>query len=383
MRRVAAIAVGFAVAAAAASLHAAGADRDLDKIRKKIEAEKRGLSRVQKQEGSVLQALGEIQSALQKRNAEVRRASARLEELAAGLRAKQAEGERLRASLERQRALLAKRAAALYRWQRSGSPLVILNGAASLAVVQRRKHYLQAALAFDQELINDLKQGAARQEQVTRELAQKQQEIEEQHRALAAAREELAQEAEKKKRLLASLRREKETRQRALKELEQAALRLQKMMEEFARRSAARPREGPAGTGLERLRGRLDWPVKGQLVGGFGRTRHKEFGEEIFRKGIDIEAPVGEGIKAVEQGRVVFADRFSGYGNMLIVDHGERYYSIYAHLSEFLKKTGDLVKRGEVIGRVGDSDSLSGARLYFELRKDGKPVDPLAYLKGQ
>jgi len=78
---------------------------------------------------------------------------------------------------------------------------------------------------------------------------------------------------------------------------------------------------------------------------------------------------------------VVFADRFSGYGKMMIIDHGQRYYSVYAHLSDLLKKPGEAVRRGDPIGLVGDSDSLAGARLYFEIRKDGKPVDPLPWFR--
>ena len=104
---------------------------------------------------------------------------------------------------------------------------------------------------------------------------------------------------------------------------------------------------------------------------------------EIVRKGVDIEAPLGEGIQAIEKGRVVYADRFSGYGRMVIVDHGERYYTIYGHLSEIIKKMGDEVRRGEVLGRVGDSDSVEGAKLYFELRKDGRSVDPIPWFKRQ
>lgn len=92
---------------------------------------------------------------------------------------------------------------------------------------------------------------------------------------------------------------------------------------------------------------------------------------------------MGQEIKAVEKGTVVFADRFSGYGKMVIIDHGDRYYTIYAHLAEILKKNGDPVKRGETVGLVGDSDSLAGANLYFELRKDGRSVDPLPWFKQQ
>jgi septal ring factor EnvC (AmiA/AmiB activator) len=189
-------------------------------------------------------------------------------------------------------------------------------------------------------------------------------------------------EAEKKRQILASLRREKDTRARALKELEQAALRLQKMMDELSRKATAnKSQKPPAGAGLDGLRGKLEWPVRGAVTSAFGKSKHPEFAVEVFRKGIEIEAPLGQEIKVVEKGRVAFADRLTGYGRMVIVDHGERFFTVYAHLSEIFKKNGDEIGRGEVLGLVGDSDSLAGAKLYFEMRRDGRSVDPMPWLR--
>jgi septal ring factor EnvC (AmiA/AmiB activator) len=203
--------------------------------------------------------------------------------------------------------------------------------------------------------------------------------LDKERRAVLDVKEEIRSEAEKKRQLLASLRREKESRVRAIRELEQAASRLQKMLDEMSRKAALKP--VPRGTGFEAMKGNLDYPVRGEVVEGFGRTKHPDFSAEFFRKGVDIEAPLGEAVKAVEGGNVIFADRFSGYGKMVIIDHGQRYYTVYAHLSEILKSAGQAVQRGEAIGQVGDSDSLRGARLYFEIRKDGKPIDPVSWLK--
>jgi septal ring factor EnvC (AmiA/AmiB activator) len=247
----------------------------------------------------------------------------------------------------------------------------------------QRKHYLAATVLFDQELLQKLSDETAYQENVKKELAHKKEELDSQRRRLAEIRDSIRQEAENKKQLLASLRQEKEGRVRALRELEQAARRLQTMMDEMSRRAARKPSERSSGTGLEAMKGKLEWPVRGKLTGGFGKTSHREFSAEVFRKGIDIEAPIGEVIKAVEKGRVVFADRFAGYGKMLVIDHGERYFSIYAHLSEILKKSGDMVRREEALGLVGDSDSLIGARLYFEMRKDGRSIDPVPWFRQQ
>jgi septal ring factor EnvC (AmiA/AmiB activator) len=78
---------------------------------------------------------------------------------------------------------------------------------------------------------------------------------------------------------------------------------------------------------------------------------------------------------------VIYADWFKGYGHLIILDHGGGYFTLYAHASEIQARLGDSVSRGQVIGKVGDTGSLEGAQLYFELRHKGKPQDPLAWLQ--
>ena len=361
--------------------HSASVNRDLEGIKKKIESEKRVLSQVNKKEGSVIQSLSQVESELERKSKQLKQSTAKLDLVVSEMHKKEAEALRMRESLEQRKTYLARRAEALYRWQRSGSPLVLFNGDLSLSSLLKRKYYLQRTVAFDREMVQSLNDQAAHEERVAEELARKRQDVDDQRRGLARVKEAVQQEAQKKREMLASIREEKESRQRALKDLEQAAVRLQKMIEEISRRSAAKSKETPAGGGLESMRGKLDWPVKGQVIGGFGKAKHHEFSTEVFRKGLEIEAPVGEEIRVIEKGRVVFADRFSGYGKMLIIDHGDRYYTVYAHLSDFLKKNGDLVVRGEAVALVGDSDSLAGSKLYFEMRKDGKSIDPAPWFR--
>jgi septal ring factor EnvC (AmiA/AmiB activator) len=374
------------LAALAFVLHApvvrpAAVDKELEGIKKKMEKERQGISKVQKQESSVLQRLGRIEEALDSRNKELKAVNAKLDSLSAELQKKEAEIKRLNTSLDKRKELLKKRVLALYKWQRGGSPFILLNGGSSLNDLIRQKHYLESVLAYDQQLVSSLSEESAKQQALKAELAQKKKDIDGQRNSLVGIKESIRVEREKKKEVLVSLRQEKEARTRALKELEQAAQRLQKMMDEISRRALAPGKEPSAGAGLEAMRGKLDYPVRGAVMGSFGKVKHPEFSGELFRKGIDIEAPYGEEIKAVDAGKVVFADRFSGYGKMMIIDHGQRYYTVYAHLSELLKKNGESVRRGEPIALVGDSDSLAGARLYFEIRKDGKPVDPLPWFK--
>jgi murein hydrolase activator len=380
--------VSFALAiflAALLLMGAAAVDRDLEGIKKKIANEKKGLSQLEIKEGSVLKSLGRIESEFDQKTKELKLANARLSAIASEVAVKQDQVERLNHSIASRLEIFRKRAAALYRWQKSASSLLVLNGDVPFGVFLQRRRYLESALSFDQELLAPLDEESWHEAILRRELAQKKQELDEQKNSLDIAKEAIRREAEKKKILLASLRRDKEVRLRALKEMEAAARRLEKMLEAISRRALGKPREAPAapstGLGLEAMRGRLEWPVRGEVTAPFGRFKHPEFAAEVFRNGIDIDAPIGEEIRAVEKGRIIFAERFSGYGKMVIVDHGERYFTIYGYLADIFKKNGDEVRRGEVIGNVGEGDVVRGARLYFEMRKDGRSLDPTPWFR--
>lgn len=369
------------VALSPALSDAAVAGKDLEGIKRRIETEKKSISRVQKREGSILQSLEKIEIELEKKNKELKQASSKLESTSRELVATTAEAANLSASYKRRQELFKRRVVALYRWHRGANPFVIFNGDLSWSGLLTRKRYLEATIDFDRDLIRRLGEEAQAQEALRAMLAEKKEELSAQRKALGEAGEAVRREAAKRKEILASLRREKETRLRALKELEQAALRLQKMLDEIARRAASKPQQAAPGTGLEAGRGKLDWPVKGEVTDLFGKSKHPQFAAEVFHNGIGIEAGLGDEVKSVEKGRVVYADRFAGYGKMVVVDHGERFFTIYAHLSEILKKSGEEVKRGEVLGLVGDSSSLAGVKLYFEMRKDGRSVDPMLWLR--
>lgn len=379
MGYIAALFAALLVFVPVAAARAGEPERELQGLKERIERERQGMSAVRKKEGSVLQALDKIGRQLDRRNQDLKRISRRLETLAADLQKKEEETEGVNASLDARREFLRRRARAYYRWLRGGSPFVVFNGALSLGQLMQRKHYLEITLAHDRQMMNQLTKESGRLSALKEELAAKRASLDAERRALVEVKESIRVEREKKREILASLQREKETHARVLKELEQAAHKLQRMMDDISRRAVAKAL--PPGGPFDRLRGRLEYPVRGEIASGFGKSTHPQYRSEIFRKGIDIDAPFGEEIKSVGDGEVIFANRFSGYGNMVIIDHGQRYYTVYAHLSELLKGAGEAVQRGEVIARVGDSDSLGGARLYFEIRKDGKPVDPLPWFR--
>lgn len=125
--------------------------------------------------------------------------------------------------------------------------------------------------------------------------------------------------------------------------------------------------------------GGLSWPVSGNLLAGFGGR----LPDGRRSDGVLIAAQAGTSVKAVADGTVVFADWMTGYGNILIVDHGNGYMSLYAHNDGLLRSAGDAVRRGEVLATVGSSGGQETPALYFELRRNGAPVNPSGWLTRQ
>ena len=116
------------------------------------------------------------------------------------------------------------------------------------------------------------------------------------------------------------------------------------------------------------------------MISTYGKIKHPTFNTYTFNKGIGIGAAPGSEFRVIEAGQVLYANAFKGYGNLLIVDHGDSYYSLYAQASELLVQIGDRVKRNQVVGRTGEGGALNGPALYFEIRHQGKPENPLEWL---
>lgn len=150
---------------------------------------------------------------------------------------------------------------------------------------------------------------------------------------------------------------------------EQAERKLREIQEELARLDAPTP-----STQITRTQGDLPWPVQGAITTTFNRR------DGVHYNGIVIQASAGTQVNAVHTGRVVFADWMRGFGNLLIIDHGDQIMTLYAHLQQFSVRPGQQVSRGDEIGRVGDSGGQSSNALYFEVRQSGKPINPQRWI---
>ena len=137
------------------------------------------------------------------------------------------------------------------------------------------------------------------------------------------------------------------------------------------------------GEGIEIAdkKGFLQKPVTGKILNKFGKRRDKQYNTFIVYNGINIRTAKGTPVRAIYSGKVLYSGPLEGYGNLIIVGHGEDYHTLYGHLDEIIAKVGQSIRKDQIIGRSGDTGSLMGETLYFEIRHKGKPVEPISWFQ--
>ncbi len=146
------------------------------------------------------------------------------------------------------------------------------------------------------------------------------------------------------------------------------------------RRKAAEPQVESL---ITELAGQLEWPVRGELLRGFGRSVHPKFQTVTLNNGVNIAASLGSPVAAVASGTVEYSDHLPGFGQCVILDHGAGYYTLYAHLDRVFVTAGGQTARGQVIAEVGKPESGESSQLYFEIRHGKTPLDPMDWLRSR
>jgi septal ring factor EnvC (AmiA/AmiB activator) len=229
----------------------------------------------------------------------------------------------------------------------------------------------------DARVLREYRSGMVRLHDEREDLRARQASLRELEAELGAKRDRLEAARARRERVLAGVRDDARRREDALRELRGAADELTRLVDRLG------PGEAGPGIDVRKFRGLLDWPADGPVSTGFGTMVHPRFKTRVPHPGLDIDAAEGADIRAVFDGRVVFASWMRGYGLTAIVDHGEGVLSVYAHASVLLVEPEEAVIRGQTLGKVGDTGSLRGPHLYFELRVDGRPADPARWLRSR
>ncbi|OGW34845.1 MAG: hypothetical protein A2010_01110 [Nitrospirae bacterium GWD2_57_9] len=353
--------------------------KELQRLNREMREKKRELKRVDKKERSILSDLDRIDREVQAGRAELaeRRKQLRETELEFG------EIEKNHAHISRElsgvKQVYARRLRGLYKMKRNGYATTLLSfdeGGDSL----RRIKYLSLIAQRDQAVMlkyrTTLDTLALRQA----EIADKKAQLLDRRSTIETKKAELEARKRNKAVLLASVREEKVLYEQTLRELEESSANLWGMIRKAERErkpeNAARPKTAHANPG----KNGYPWPLNGEVLTRFGMQRHPQFKTMVFRRGIEIAAGDGEPVKAVSDGQVAFADWYKGYGKLMIIEHGPGFYTLYGNLSRLDLKKGDRVAGGQVIGLAGDTGSLKGSKLYFEMRRNGEALDPLPWL---
>ncbi len=253
-----------------------------------------------------------------------------------------------------------------------GGVLRVLFSADSLTSAARRLEFSQVIIAQDLRRLEDLSISLTELQNQEQELQTHNEQLTILFNEMRGLQDLLAKEKGRKLSLLASIRRQKELSRQAVVEFEQSSKEIEALIQEVE----ANLKKKLSPTFVDR-KGGLELPATGKIVGTFGQAFEPGLQQSYLREGVDIAATEGSEVRAVHAGQVIYAGWLDGYGKALIIDHGGGYHTVSSHLSEILKQVGDTVSRGEVVGYVGETGSLKGAYLYFEIRFNGKAIDPL------
>ena len=358
--------------------------READDLQHKLTASRKQLDAVSRKEQAVIDEINASAQALDRHRREVRATRHALEQLETKTEEIERDHAALDARIAAGREYAAQRLRALYKLNWIGRVQLLATAHSFYDFVQR-KASLERILSQDEAVLERLRADQNALEQLLEQVNAKRAEQKAMRIDLDRRIAVLNAEQEKRTTLLGNIRDQKELEQAAFKALRQAALELDSTLASFEPpKGADTARPAPDRPGIhqrfDQYKGLLSWPVKGKIISFFGPYRDEKANLVNFQSGIDISAERGEPIRAVSGGYAIFSSWFKGFGNMLIIDHGHHYYTVYAHLEEVFKVKGDRIDKDEVIATVGDSGSLSGPALHFEIRHHGKPIDPLEWI---
>jgi septal ring factor EnvC (AmiA/AmiB activator) len=341
--------------------------KDLKDIKKEINLTKEKEKEIRGKESSILGTLHLLEVELYQKEKELKQMEAQLVQTRERLRQTKHQVVMLSNRMERTKEELFSRLIALYKMGRIPTEGFLLTSQSYLDLLMLDK-YFRVIIDYDTRLIGTYRYQVALKERYQEELTQDQFQFQRNISEIEKKKKEITKVSGEKRALLKSIQNQKVVYQKVIVELEERAKELQALIGKLER---GKSHLAYGKSKHEALKGKLSSPVQGKVISLF-----KEKGQN----GIEIKAPMGAEIRAVLSGKILYADWFKGFGNIVIIDHGNHTFTVSGYCSELLKKPGDAVSQGETIALVGSAGSLKGPCLYFEIRHHGKPQDPMEWL---
>ena len=351
--------------------------RDIDR---EIEESRAKIKKFTREEADIISTLNQVDLVLNRSRKQIAILGREIAELDNKIADTTRASQQLIPKIKANEQYIANRLVALYKLNWLGK-FQVLASAASLHELLQRKTAITRILAYDEKVMNQIMDNRLNLEIIRSRLQAHRDEKRQRVEQYQKETHQMAVERTKRSKLLAYVREEMSAQQATIESLQQAALELDEKIQNLdPGLPATAPGESIEGKPFRAYKGLLKMPVKGKIVSLFGKFKNTRYDVLNFRSGIEIQTERGEPIQAVYRGKILYADWFKGYGNMIIIDHGDSYYTVYAHIEEVFKTAGEVVEAGEVMATVGDTGSMTGPKLYFEVRHHGKPLDPMQWL---
>lgn len=333
------------------------------RVIREIEIKKKRHEDLQKKEKSLLDHLDRLAFMLDRKSKELRSLEMERSQTKKAISSQENEMKRLREQMSITQKQIQTRVVAMYKISKIG-PWAFLLSADNYGDFLRMFTFLYSMIDHDVRLLTRFENQLEQKETFQRKLAAYQSRLQEKEIKVRLKKQEMETLKRQEKRALSKVRAAKTSFARVVQDLEKQAERLQSLIKTLSMQEETTSLKV---SGFRALKGRLPVPVAGKIEAKVQRKL----------RGISLKAPPGEIVRAVYRGRIVYAGWFKGYGNLLIIDHGDKFHTVMGHASELLKGKDDWVETGEPVAKVGSTGSLGGPSLYFEIRHCGIPLKPL------
>ena len=354
--------------------------QEAENLNRKIDEAAARVRKFTDRETGILRSLDDLDYAIAQAGKTIKSHRNELAQLKEKIKSNQRIYKELTDRIDANQVYATKRLVTLYKLSNMGT-MPVLASSSSIFEMLQSKNSLERILAHDEQVRQRLVDDEHRLKKVLDHLAAQQAQKEDLEISLRAEIQKMSKDRIGRSHLLAKIQSEKSLQLAALESMKITAKKLDRTIESFAA-SPRRDTQNKIGSlgSFSKHKGLLNMPIKGKIISFFGPQKNTKFNVTVFRSGIDIKAKKGAIIQAVYGGRVLFADWFKGYGNMIIIDHGESYYTVYAHLEDLYTQKGTVVTTGEDIATIGEMATAEGPVLHFEVRHHGKPLDALQWI---
>jgi septal ring factor EnvC (AmiA/AmiB activator) len=366
----------------------ASQQEELENLRKRITALQQDFDKTNESKSEAADALREAERTISTSNRKLGELAQQQNAASRALEQLQKQSGQLGKDMQNEQAMLSKLLYQQYLGGKQEYLKLLLNNHDPNQVARELQYYDYIArsraawLSSLRTSLHKLQAVAEQTKQKSLEIAALQNEEKSQRQRLEKEKRARQQTLEKYAKQLKQQRREMGRLQRDENRLSQLVDKLAKMLAQPKGKSLAHSDKLPDSTfdgkPFAVLKGKLAFPVKGDIANKFGTPRPDS---TVLWKGLFLRAAASQPVKAIAAGRVVFADWLRGFGNLLIVDHGDGFMSLYGNNETLLKQVGDTLRGGDAIAAVGNSGGNEESGLYFELRHEGNPIDPMKWVK--